>query len=311
MAHIPVEQVMVPRYGERRVPHESRPDSQAWIVNSRRENGRNFRLWMRPEPYDDLHAMYPHLPNPEDITRSGGFLHGRPMLEKAITLDTYGGPGICRKIFRVVHDGQPFGGVKARGYGTVPIDPLYFQILFQKHHNWNCRNPSPFISVTDSLKTATIIGAVYEARGHTGIKVLVFDTCHSAWNHKKQRLWNVKYLVDKFNTSVLGSRGYLERRFLVENYIPPECIIESLLWIEARDTLDPEGLVRHQMRRKIVDQSTRKRKREQDAEGLGVDEAVEGNQKDGTGIAINEDEEEVVPTKRPRVKRATCFKLRL
>ncbi|KAI0139162.1 hypothetical protein F4776DRAFT_654275 [Hypoxylon sp. NC0597] len=311
MAYVPVE-VTVPRYGERRVAQTTMPDSEAWIVDSKMEKGRNFKLWIRPELYQDLHAIYPHLPDSEDIIRSGGFLHGRPMLEKAITIKTCGGPRRPKTLFRVIHDRQPFGGIKARGYGTVEIHPLYFQVLVQKHLNWSSRNPSPFISVTNSLEKVKIIGAVYEARGHTGIKVLEFNPHHPAWNHEEQRLWNVHELVTAFDARILRGRKFLDQEFLVENCIPPKSITKSISWEAIRSKLDPEGFSRRRMKRLISNRTTQKRKREQDDDGLEADEVARGDQENDTlEVARDEDEEEARAIKRVGAKRATDFKLRL
>ncbi|OTA56599.1 hypothetical protein K449DRAFT_437805 [Hypoxylon sp. EC38] len=312
MANVPVEEVTVPRYGERRIAQATKPDAEAWIVDSKMEEGRNFKLWIRPEFYEDLHTIYHHLPDSEDITRSGGFLHGRPMLEKAITIKTCGGWRRPRKLFRVIHDRQPYGGIKARGYGTVEIDPLYFQVLVQKHLNWSSRNPSPFISVTNSLEKVKIIGAVYEARGHTGIKVLEFNPHHQKWNYKEQRLWNVENLVRAFDAGILRGRRFLDQEFLIENYIPPESITKSISWKAIRTLLDPQGFSRRRMKRIISNRTTQKRKREQDDDGLEADKVARRDQENNTlEVARDEDEEEVGITKRVGVKRATDFKLRL
>ncbi|KAI1134582.1 hypothetical protein F5Y05DRAFT_421975 [Hypoxylon sp. FL0543] len=300
MARIPVEVVTVPRYGERRIPQAYKPDAKAWMVDSKMEKGRNFKLWTTEEFHAELRTIYPHVPNSDAITGGGGFLHGRPMLEKAVTLKTCGGSRVPERLFRVIHDGQPFGGIKARGYGTISIDPLYFQVLFQKHHNWNCHNPSPFISVTDSTDMAKIIGSVYEARGHTGIKILVFDPSHPAWN---QRIWNVRYLVEKLKTTVLGRRRFLHQEFIVENYMPPECIVDSFPWATARKILDPHGFWRRLMARKVVNQHIQKPRREK---------AAKENEENGVSEVEKEGGDKgPVIRKRSGRKRTTDFKLRL
>ncbi|KAI0844230.1 hypothetical protein F5Y00DRAFT_256179 [Daldinia vernicosa] len=262
MSTIPIEKVLIPRYGEQRVAQASMPDVEAWVVNSKLDKGIPFKLWMKPEMHKKLQAWYPNLPNAEDITHSGGFLRGRPMLETAITIETCGGDNRPKKLYRVVHTRQPFEGIKARGYGTVEINPLHFQVLVQKHLNWHCSSPSPFLSVTDNLDKLTVIAAVCEARGFTGIEVLEIDPAHSSWDHRHQRLWNTKYLVDKFDTQILQRRMFLHHEFLVENMIPPESILGRHPWKSLRRTLDPSKFWLNLMKKKVKHVSRLKRRRE-------------------------------------------------
>ncbi|KAI1775975.1 hypothetical protein F4818DRAFT_458094 [Hypoxylon cercidicola] len=295
MNKLPAEKIVVPRYGEKRVAQSSMADITAWIVDAKSEKV-PFRLRMKPEVHEELRAVYPELPEAADLIQGGGFLHGCPMLDIGIELETSREPKWPTKLYRVIHDDQPFGGIKARGYGTIPIIPLYFQILVQKHLNWNCRNPSPFVSVTDNLEKVKIVAAVYEARGFSGIEILKLDVSSPAWRLEEHRLWNVRYLVEKFGATVLKRRDYLEQEFLVENSIPPECITRRYSWGSVRNQLDPGGFSRCRMKAIV---SKRKRACEDE------------NGNDTTQVFKGEAEKEVVVKRRRGSKRATEFKLRV
>ncbi|KAI2777814.1 hypothetical protein F4815DRAFT_502127 [Daldinia loculata] len=267
MSIVPVEKVVIAQYGERRVAQATMPDIEAWVVDSKLEKGIPFKLWMKPELHEELKVLYPNLPCAEDITRGGGFLQGRPMLNPSITIETCGGDNRPKKLYRVVHDRHPFGGIKARGYGTVDINPLHFQVLVQKHLNWNCSSPSPFLSVTDNLDKVKVIAAVCEARGFAGIEVLELDPAHPSWDHRHQRLWNTKHLVDEFGTKILQRRQFLHQEFLVENMIPPESILGRHPWKSLRRTFDPNRFWLDMMQKKVKHVSQLKRRREGGRDG--------------------------------------------
>ncbi|KAI4860134.1 hypothetical protein F4820DRAFT_453211 [Hypoxylon rubiginosum] len=303
MAELPTQKIVVPRYGERRIAQSSMPDIQAWIVDAKSEKGIPFKLWMKPEAYQELSGLYPELPDAEDIIRRGGFLHGRPMVDIGIELETCGGPSRPTKLYRVIHADQPFGGIKARGCGMIRIDPLHFQILVQKHLNWSCRNPSPFISVTDNLQKVKIVAAVYEARGFSGIEIIEFDTASPAWNNEEHRLWNVRDLVEKFGATVLKRRDYLEQEFLVEYSIPPGSITRRFSWKSVRNELDPDGFSRRRMKAIVRNRNTESRKRAHEEESNDENDIAETSEAEAG--------KEVVVKKQRGSKRATEFKLRV
>ncbi|KAI1654922.1 hypothetical protein F4813DRAFT_392172 [Daldinia decipiens] len=315
MSFVPVEKVVIAQYGEQRVAQETMPDVEAWVVDSKVEKGIPFKLWMRPELHENLKALYPSLPNAEEITRGGGFLQGRPMLKPAITIETCDGDTRPKRLYRVVHARNPFGGIKARGYGTVDINPLHFQVLVQKHLNWNCSSPSPFLSVTDNLNKVTVIAAVCEARGFAGIEVLEFDPAHPSWDHRHQRLWNARHLVDQFGTKILQRREFLHQEFLVENMIPPESILRRRPWKSLRGILDPGEFWLNMMRKKVKHISRLKRRRGGGSDGEGEvtnDKIIHKKDKkktvsDGPGTEGSGEETAVVMKKR----RVIDFKLRL
>ncbi|KAI1799637.1 hypothetical protein F4811DRAFT_565386 [Daldinia bambusicola] len=279
------------------------PDVEAWVVDSKVENGKSFKLWMKPEMHEKLRALYPDLPDAEDISRGGGFLHGRPMLDTAITIETCGGDERPKALYRVIHSAQPFGGIKSRGH--------------EIHMNWHCSNPSPFLSVTNSPEKVAVIAAVHQARGFKGIRILQFNPSHKSWNHNKQRLWNTKHLVDKFDMQVLKRRQYLDQEFLVEDTIPPESIQKSYSWESLRGNLDPDESLRCLMQRKVKHISLLKGKRgreirEQEGDDKGVQNLKTKRKLPLDNVEEEKDEDEedkaVVAVKKRRV---LGFKLRL
>ncbi|KAK4234645.1 hypothetical protein C8A03DRAFT_18498 [Achaetomium macrosporum] len=77
---------------------------------------------------------------------------GQPLNhEPVVTLRTLGSTQRPRYLYRVVHDDMPFRGLKARGYGTVVADPLFFQIFIQKYLEWDCQSKSPFLSLGTTI----------------------------------------------------------------------------------------------------------------------------------------------------------------
>ncbi|KAK3349044.1 hypothetical protein B0T25DRAFT_519356 [Lasiosphaeria hispida] len=126
----------------------------------------------------------------------GGFINGRALRQTCVTVTTtaylQGSP--C--LFRVVHEGHPehdispnpHGGIKARGYGIRTTNPLFFQIDLQRHLNWTCREPSPFLSVTRCWEKMFNICARYHVRGFEGIKIHIIRPNAEAWAKHKTRM---------------------------------------------------------------------------------------------------------------------------
>ncbi|KAI1487128.1 hypothetical protein F5X96DRAFT_687489 [Biscogniauxia mediterranea] len=208
---VQVEHLIVPRYNQKPMPQENNPDAKAWIVKSRVEPNIPVKLWIRPEFHQELQLMYPKIPGVDDLYRPRGLVNGQPMTDIAMKISTFAGKARPKILYRVVHAGQPHYGMKARGYGIVSVDPLYFQVLVQKHICWRCRNPSPFMSVTDDLGTVEMICKCYQERNFTGIKVITFRSSGLGWNHKIQRLWRCRDL---------GRQLHLSQCRLLEDTIP-------------------------------------------------------------------------------------------
>lgn len=122
--------------------------------------------------------------------------------------------------YRVVHSEHPWGGVRARGYDKIATNPLTFQMHFQRHLKWSCRDLSPFMSTTDSLAKARRICAVYAHRGFTGIELLVIRTSDAA-SWRDTRVFHVRTLIERFDLPVLRRRQYFDNEWLVETEIPP------------------------------------------------------------------------------------------
>ncbi|KAI0601225.1 hypothetical protein F4775DRAFT_543307 [Biscogniauxia sp. FL1348] len=213
---VPVEHMIVPRYAQRPMKQEDNLDAKAWIVKSKVEPNKSVKLWIRPEFHQNLQLMYPKIPGVNDLYRPGGFVNGRPMTHIAMVVSTFAGKARPEILYRVVHAGQPHYGMKARGYGIVSVDPLYFQILVQKHVCWRCRDPSPFMSVTDDSEKVEKICNYYRKRNFTGIKVITFRSSGQGWNHKKQRLWSCRDLGRQLGLNSLMGMPYLEFDYLLE-----------------------------------------------------------------------------------------------
>ncbi|KAI0173042.1 hypothetical protein GGR52DRAFT_541681 [Hypoxylon sp. FL1284] len=258
---------------------------------------------MKPDVHAELCKVYQGLPEARDLIRGGGFLHGRPMVDTGIEIETCGGAERPAQLYRVIHADQPFGGIEARGSGSVQINPLYFQVLVQKHLNRNCRYPSPFLSVTNSLDKAKVVAAVYEARGFSGIEIVHFDSTGLGWNQKERRLWDATYLVEKFQTPILKGKGYLEQEFLLEYAIPKDSVTRRDSWESVRETLDPGGLCRRRIKTTVKNQKNKKRK-----VAASTDDAKIPTE----GTKTKVDGGEAVGKKRKKgSKRTTDFKLRV
>ncbi|KAI1760015.1 hypothetical protein GGR53DRAFT_511418 [Hypoxylon sp. FL1150] len=214
MTEVPVEKLTVPRYGERRDPQASMADVKARAADARTENV-SFRIRMTPEFHEGLGTMYPERPEAVDLVRRRQF----PSRVVAAERNRDRNRNLRRTnaaCYSVSGDsrGSTLWGLKVRGCGLVQITPLYFQILVQTYLNWDCCNPSLFNSVADNQKKVNIVASVCEARGFSGIQIIEFITTGSGWNREENRLWNVRELVEKFDTTVLKRRKHLEQEFL-------------------------------------------------------------------------------------------------
>ncbi|KAI0869902.1 hypothetical protein GGS24DRAFT_477216, partial [Hypoxylon argillaceum] len=91
------------------------------------------RLWRNKEGNDELKKAYPSTPDFDEKASRGGFRTGRALEQLALPISTCGGRDRPPILYRVVHDGQPHGGMKARGFGLVKVTHETFQVLFDKH----------------------------------------------------------------------------------------------------------------------------------------------------------------------------------
>lgn len=122
---------------------EDYPEAKAWVLNSKARDNASIRLWTSPSVFEELRVDHPDLPEAAKATPSGGFVRGRALLQNSFTIKTcgLGGIKIPHRLFRVIRDGVPFEGIKARGHGLVETNSIFFQNLLKKHMNWNCRHP--------------------------------------------------------------------------------------------------------------------------------------------------------------------------
>lgn len=223
------QEFQIAKFGVRNEAVERYPEVKAWLLNSKANGETSVKLWTEPDYLQTLQALYPQLSDTIFTARKGGFAKGRPLIETETTIKTcgIGGPRRPKYLYRVVHDETPFGGTKARGHGLVnSLDPIRFQNYFQKHRNWNCRFPSPFMSVTDSYTLVAVIAAFHKVRGKTSIRVLTIDTTGPHWDHEKRRIWNANHLGEQFGTgaSIYGNE------YLIEDSIPPKSVIGEWKW---------------------------------------------------------------------------------
>ncbi|KAI1110487.1 hypothetical protein F5Y14DRAFT_361637 [Nemania sp. NC0429] len=218
---VPLERFDVPVFDRKFVAPSERPDCEVFMVKSTTQEHLKMRCWCTTEGEADLRTQYDNLPEFEEDPRRGGFVNGQPLMNLSVPVSTCVGARRPRILYRVVHDGQPHYGRKARGYGIVKVTPLMFQMLVTKHLRWQCRQPSPFMSTTNSWeKVGKIIGNLRE-HGFTGIQVIEFRSSGRGWDHKAQRLFYAPTLGMSLKFPV---RPYMENDYLLESHIPPESI---------------------------------------------------------------------------------------
>ena len=209
--------------------------------------------------------------------RRARFSKGRALRDISYKLRTCGkgGPGRPHWVFRVVHKGQPFFGIKARGFRRRKADALYFQIFLQRHFNWGCRDaePSPFLSVTTDLKVAIRIAAIYAVRGEEDIRILLIRTDGPEWNHKAQRMWEAQYLVDNLD---LTQHAYHRFEYLIENAIPRRAIIKNFRWTRILEAAHTDGPVSKNMKKWMKAKDIFEEEEEKEAERMEAQKKEKG-----------------------------------
>ena len=276
MSRVPSETLQVAWFGTRDTTAEDKPEYKAWMLNSQAGGTRSIRIWTTPKFLDELEATYPQIRGCYFITSMTGFVRGRPLLDKVFDIRSCGVGGEPRpeRLYRVVHSESPFEGIKARSHELYKTNPITFQNRLQKHLIWTCRQPSPFMSASESRASAAIVGAFYEARERTGIQVLTIDTTSPQWS-SEQRIWNLAYLEQKFGISQ-RTLGNVFKEYLIEDSIPPECVVRRQDWDAEKDKFDPTGQIRDIMARRFhAQESQRERKRARD-ESEDVDQDLRG-----------------------------------
>jgi hypothetical protein len=219
--------------------HGQRPSARVWMVNTACDaqliEGRKRRVWAEPGDTtltELCSSLGMAVPDGDTSDNSQGFEKGQALADKRIaTLTTLGKKSRHRYVYRVVHDGMPFDGLKARGYGTALADPLMFQIFVQKHLEWHVRIwKGPFLSVGTTIGKVLLIAAVFWVDECQGIKIHKIDTRSDAWNHKRQPMFRLENLVEAFKLPNKGER--YEEECLVMNCIPEGSIVETMEWDE-------------------------------------------------------------------------------
>jgi len=278
-------------------------DIELWMVKSKEER-KHYLMWFKEgsTKLDELRAAYPR--HALEITHRGaGFVSGKALEQVEFDISTAlakRGPRRPETVYRVTHEGmgrdgifaQPHNGLKSRGFDiNLRADPLYFQILVQKHLNFRARLQSPFLSVTSNHRDAIKLATVLDAHWYKGIKIHIINTNAldlatpapvpgpldpPAPRTKEEGLpddgrgpipgrsftmWHVATLVDLFG---LQMRTEHADEYLVENEIPEEAIICTRTWDQVRTRKDEvrRNLLEHRLHDARTRRETRRRERE-------------------------------------------------
>lgn len=226
MSNVPLEVFQVPLFEKKKIEYDEDPECKVFMVRSTVQPHCKFKIWWTKAGYELLKELYPDLPEYDEIGRHGGFVHGRPMSNPSVDVFTCAGSERPRDLFRVTFSEQPHDGIKARGYGLVEVTPCHFQMFVDKHMNWSCRDPSPFMSTTNSRTKVNQIIDILQSRGKIGIRVYRFRSYGPGWDHKKQRLFHVPRLGRCFDNDDYKTIIYMQAEYLLESHIPPEAIME-------------------------------------------------------------------------------------
>ncbi|KAI0530438.1 hypothetical protein GGR58DRAFT_518489 [Xylaria digitata] len=184
MVNVPFEVFYVPLFHRKRVKYFEEPKCEVFIVKSTIQPYMKVKVWWTKEGHRKLEEIYETIPLFDENNCYGGFVNGRPMICPQAPIFTCAGPERPPILYRVVHEQQPHYGMKARGYGLVEVTPLLFQVLVDKHLNWQCRDPSPFISTTNRWGKIRQIINILHKRGCSGLRVVVFRSSGPGWDHK-------------------------------------------------------------------------------------------------------------------------------
>ncbi|KAI1341244.1 hypothetical protein F5Y15DRAFT_414362 [Xylariaceae sp. FL0016] len=246
MDEAPVEEVLMARYAEKwshLALTENVPGCSVKTSKASRASGTLHHIWINPEYEEELYATYPNLDTVIELRKKNIAVEGRIITDIAIPLRTCGGEERPEQTYRVIHDGQPNGGLRARGYGKIVPNPAVQQIQFMKHFTPTSIDLSPFLSVWTEEDDAIRMAAEYEARGETNVRIVNIDMTSEAWNHQEQRLWKAEYICRRFRLSELLKRHSIKKECVIENEIP-QGSYEIYSWDELKEQLDPEGTIR-------------------------------------------------------------------
>ncbi|KAI0409857.1 hypothetical protein F4802DRAFT_4622 [Xylaria palmicola] len=224
MSDVPPETFNVLLFERKYIDYSCQEACGVFMVRSNKEENTKFKIWYSKEGHDEIKDHHENLPEFE-TSRDGGFVKGRPLKAVAAPVSTCTGQGRPDILYRVVHDGQPHYGQKARGFGKVTLEPWNFQGLVEKHVCWQSRHPSPFISTTNSPARLKAVIKTYRERGFTGIRVIEFRTWGAGWDHNFHRLFYVPDFSTYFGDAGYETLPYLEDEYLLQYEIPEESIV--------------------------------------------------------------------------------------
>lgn len=146
--HETIEAEKVARWSELGVKQKKNRDCDVWMMGK----DRRIRIRKGSQRMEELlQTLEMNTKNVVFKTIRAGFLEGRRLENDIATIRTSPGPSIA---FRAVDEGQPFGGIKARGYGTWKTNRTFFQRDVQNHLNWKCREKGTFMSIINDYDTA-------------------------------------------------------------------------------------------------------------------------------------------------------------
>ncbi|KAI0811676.1 hypothetical protein GGR55DRAFT_677900 [Xylaria sp. FL0064] len=221
MSNAPYKSFPVVLFRGEQTKHSEDSECEVFVASSVTQMLTRTNIWSTTKGLVELEKHYESLPQFENFSRRGCPQYGWAMIKPFVSASTCTGDQRPSELYRVVYEQQPHHGRKARGHGLITPNPLTFQILVQKHLDWRCRNPSPFISATNSKKKVRKMVKVHQARGRTGIQVIKFRTNGPGWDHSVQRLFDVRTLCHAFHRPF---HAYNENEYLLESHIPLESI---------------------------------------------------------------------------------------
>ncbi|KAJ4386516.1 hypothetical protein N0V93_009413 [Gnomoniopsis smithogilvyi] len=245
-----------------------------WVVRASEEfrssKGRSWTVWIEPGFYESKREYNsPVLGWIEGFEKGkygGGSCEGRPMVKFCIQVPLCAGPNLPRKLYRVIHDQHPWGGTRSRGYGRVEVNPITFQVHFQRHLKWSCRDLSPFMSTTPNIQKARRIAAMYDQMGFTGIELLIINTSGPAW--EGTFVFDVQSLIKCFDLSILAKNSYLKEDYVIQDEIPPSRVIRApLANVKSQCSKHHWKTASHDAKKLIQQKGSKKRKHEEENEG--------------------------------------------
>lgn len=284
MALVPVQEVTVARYDPciRKIAGYQEPAKvKGWLTKSSTDKNVPWVLRVLPEHVDEVKNAFPGVLDVIKGSRNVGCVNGTALLSTSFKVYTVGGVERPEFMYRAIHGGQPHQGIKSRlGRGS---DPIFLHIHLRKHLRWACREPSPFLSVTQVQRKVCRVACEYEMRGYSGIRIIKFRTSGPGWDHAVQRMWRARALLRLLGMR-MDDRPYIDNEFLIEASIPAESIVAQYNWrdfdlygrIEA-DAL--AELARKQRRAEVL--KKRRAARKKKAEEAAKKRKAEGEGEDG------------------------------